>query len=246
MRQNIQEIARNASAAHELDGFWSLIHGQLEQRGVSGVLFGVFASTRELEHLKLSKALIWKSSYKQEFFDAFDEGSLLDNDVTAEHCVRQNDLLFWHDMNNWQNASPMEIKRANIERDLGFAIGFTVPSSFYFPNQSGGIGISMPNVPVREFERFWKQEGRDLVTICGILDAGMRGQHMSEFVNLSKREVECLTWLAVGLRPEQIADRFGIGDKSIEKYIAGARRKLKARTRDHAVAKALMFGLINP
>lgn len=100
MRQNIQEIARNASAAHELDGFWSLIHGQLEQRGVSGVLFGVFASTRELEHLKLSKALIWKSSYKQEFFDAFDEGSLLDNDVTAEHCVRQNDLLFWHDMNN--------------------------------------------------------------------------------------------------------------------------------------------------
>lgn len=246
MRQSIQEIARNASSLGDLDGFWSLIHEQLAVRGVSSAMFGVLASRRELEHLKLSQALIWRSSHKQEYFDAFDDNALLDNDLTADHCIRQNNLFFWHDPMNWKNASPSQIKRAQIERDLGLAIGFTVPSSYYFPAQVGGVGISMPDVPIGEFERFWRKEGRDLVTLCGILDAGMRGQHMSELVSLSPREVECLTWLAVGLRPDRIADRFGVGDKSIEKYIAGARRKLKARTRDHAVAKALMLGLINP
>lgn len=246
MRKSIQEIAREASTISDLDGFWSMIHEQLTIRGVSSALFGVLASRRELEHLRLSKALIWKSSHQKSFFDAFSVDSLFDNDVTSEHCISGNGLIFWHDGNNWANAKPAEKRRAQIERDLGLAIGVSVPSNHFFPSQTGGIGLAMSDVPLAEFERYFAREGREIVALCGILDAGMRGQHLGELVNLSKREEEVLTWLAAGMRPERIADRLGIGDKSIEKYIAGARRKLRAATRDHAVAKALLLGLINP
>lgn len=37
-----------------------------------------------------------------------------------------------------------------------------------------------------------------------------------------------------------------IDDKTIEKHIGKAKKKLRANTRDHAVAKALMLGLIDP
>ena len=246
MRLSIQEVARKAGTAKDLDAFWRLIHDQLVVRGASSALFGVLASRRELEHMKLSKALIWRSSHSREFLEAFDADEIVDNDRTAGHCVADSEVMFWHDPRHWQDATPAEIKRAQKERDLGLAIGFTVPSSHFFPDQVGGAGISMPDVPLREFGRFWKEEGRELVTLCGILDAGMRGQHLAELVNLSAREKECLTWLAVGLRPDRIADRLGVGDKAVEKYVNGARRKLKAATRDHAVAKALMLGLIEP
>lgn len=246
MRRNIPDIARTAGAMTDLDGFWDLIHGQLAVRGVTSVLFGVHASKKELRHLRLSQALIWKSSHRKEFFDIFEPEHLLDNDVTAEHCMTDNKLLFWHDPRNWEHATAAERKRASIERDLGLAIGFSVPASYYFPTQVGGIGVALPEVPLKEFDRYWQREGQELVTLCGMLDAGMRGQHLSELVSLSKREVECLSWLTVGLRPDRIADKLGVGDKSIEKYIAGARRKLRASTRDHAVAKALMLGLIDP
>ncbi len=246
MRKSIVEIAREAGGISDMECFWSLIHGQLEARGVSSILFGVLASRRELEQRRLSQALIWKSSHSQSFFDAFDLPTLFDNDVTAQHCVEASEIMLWHDPKNWQDATPAQIRRAGIERDLGLAVGFTVPSAHFFPNQVGGVGVSTADVPLREFDRFWKQEGRDLVTLCGLLDSGMRGQHLGALVDLSPREEECLTYLASGLRAARIAEKMKVGTKQVEKYVQAARKKLRATTRDHAVAKGVMLGIITP
>lgn len=246
MKSSLAEIASTAAGMTDMNSFWSLIHGQMEARGVSSILFGVMPSKRELEHRRLSQALIWKSSHKKEFFDAFDVNALLDEDLTADHCAHHADVMIWHDPKNWEQATPTQKRRAGIERDLGLAIGFSVPSAHFHPVQVGGVGVSMENVSLREFQSLWKQDGQDLITLCGMLDSGMRGQHLNDLVSLSRREEQCLTWLAAGLRPDRIAGKLGVSDKAIEKYIAGARRKLKAATRDHAVAKAIMLGVIRP
>ena len=64
--------------------------------------------------------------------------------------------------------------------------------------------------------------------------------------NLSERERDCLLWLAQGLRTARIADRLGIKEVTVNFYIGKAKRKLQARTREQAVAKAVMLGLIEP
>jgi DNA-binding CsgD family transcriptional regulator len=53
-----------------------------------------------------------------------------------------------------------------------------------------------------------------------------------------------LAWLAAGLRPDEIADRLVIGYRRVDKYVVIAKEKLRARTRDHAVARAVILGLI--
>jgi DNA-binding response OmpR family regulator len=65
-------------------------------------------------------------------------------------------------------------------------------------------------------------------------------------VNLTKREIECLTWLARGLRNEVIADRLTISAATVELHLSNARRKLAAATREQAIAIAIQFGLISP
>lgn len=246
MRATLQEVAAKAGAARDMESFWSMVHAELTSRGAASLLYGVLGFKREVAVHKLTKSVIWKGTHKREFFNVFGSETFLDDDMTARHCVESRDVLIWHDDRNWAKATPAELRRARISTDLGFEVGFTIPSSHFGPGRIGGIGVSFPDIPAKEFPRFWRQEGRELISICGLLDMGMREEHISSLVRLSGRETECLTWLAAGLRPDQIAHRLNIGGKSVEKYIAGARRKLRAATRDHAVAKAMALRLIEP
>ncbi len=66
-----------------------------------------------------------------------------------------------------------------------------------------------------------------------------------EFIELSPRERECLLWVAKGFRTDQISDRLYLTNDTINEYISNARKKLTAKTRSEAVARALSLGLIN-
>ncbi|MEM6463281.1 MAG: LuxR C-terminal-related transcriptional regulator [Pseudomonadota bacterium] len=61
---------------------------------------------------------------------------------------------------------------------------------------------------------------------------------------LSPREEECLKWLASGDRNDRIAQRMGITNPTVEAHLASIRRKLKATTREQAVAIAVRRGWI--
>ena len=61
---------------------------------------------------------------------------------------------------------------------------------------------------------------------------------------LSPRESACLAFVADGLRVAELAHRIGLSEATVEFHLANARRRLGARTRDHAVALALRAGLL--
>ncbi|WP_439543382.1 response regulator transcription factor [Hyphomicrobium sp.] len=246
MDRTLVELTEGLRSAGDLDSFWSLAHAALERRGVKSMMYGAFATQNETKVVGYSRTMIWKSSHSQAFFDAFGTDQALDHDPSIDHCLTNPDIMLWHHDSDWNGAPAALKKRVSIERDLGLYVGVTVPTTRFSRIHIGGVGLSMPEIKICEFDRFWCDKAREIVTICGLIDTGMRNQHMSELVRLSPREKECLEWLAAGLRPDQIADRLAIGSKSIEKYIFGAKRKLRAATRDHAIAKALILGIIAP
>ncbi|MFC2950682.1 response regulator transcription factor [Marinicaulis aureus] len=57
---------------------------------------------------------------------------------------------------------------------------------------------------------------------------------------LSNRERECLTWLCAGLRVVAIAEKLSISNSAVNLYINNAKNKLGAKTREQAVARALI------
>lgn len=63
---------------------------------------------------------------------------------------------------------------------------------------------------------------------------------------LSPRETDCLCWLARGLRNDRIAERLGVSAATVEMHLARARRKLGARTREQALARAILAGYVTP
>ena len=65
-------------------------------------------------------------------------------------------------------------------------------------------------------------------------------------MDLSKREVECLSLLAIGHSLEDVAEALGISYATIRFHLKNAVTKLAATGRIHAVAKATSRGLIGP
>ena len=62
---------------------------------------------------------------------------------------------------------------------------------------------------------------------------------------LTRRETECLEWLARGLTNSGIANRMHVALPTVAMHLVNARKKLGARTREQAIAQAVKRGLID-
>lgn len=243
MKQGIENIIRATSA----DDLWDAVMAELANYGVTSLFYGVLASMREAEAHGLSKSVLWRSNHPQSYFDVYKPIRLLETDLSALRAVYSFEPTFWHDAGHWEDQEPEVQKRSRIEDELGFAVGFSMPLAL--PTHGGvisGAGICAGELKAVEFDRMWCDKGTHLQSVLSLLDVGMRKQHFTSFVGLTKREKDCLSWLAAGLRPDQIAEKLGIGYRSVDKYINAAKHKLKAATRDQAVARALIFQVIQP
>ena len=63
-------------------------------------------------------------------------------------------------------------------------------------------------------------------------------------VKLTPREIEVIRYVALGFNSRELAPVLDISQKTVEKHIASATTKMKARNKAHLVARALALGLI--
>jgi DNA-binding NarL/FixJ family response regulator len=82
--------------------------------------------------------------------------------------------------------------------------------------------------------------------IRGRLAKVARTETWSRQVDLSDREVECLTWAARGKTSAEIAQIIGTSKRNVDFHIETACRKLNVATRVQAAVKAVSGGLIEP
>lgn len=135
--------------------------------------------------------------------------------------------------------------------ETGFRSGFSSPVRLLGDGGFGGwnFGSSLPR---REFEALAKDRGRDLrlagfyIHECAERLSRAEAAERSERLQLSPRERACLLWLGRSFRTQEIADRLGIAVVTVDLHFKNARRKLKAATREEALAKAILRKLIQP
>ena len=82
--------------------------------------------------------------------------------------------------------------------------------------------------------------------ISGRLAKVARNEAWSQQIDLSDREIECLTWAARGKTSTEIAQIAGISKRNVDFHIETACRKLDVATRVQAAVKAVTGGLIEP
>jgi DNA-binding CsgD family transcriptional regulator len=91
-----------------------------------------------------------------------------------------------------------------------------------------------------EYERFLLQGMCEAYARAGLALLPMRADPPS----LTRRETECLRWVAAGRSDPQIGMILGLSSNTVHAHIEGAKTKLDANSRAQLVLRALMAGIL--
>jgi DNA-binding CsgD family transcriptional regulator len=230
-----------------VDQFWNRIAREFENYNVTSMMYGAMSSVLEVQEFGFSSAQVLKHNHPKEYFETVTgEDNCLENDYSAQSLLINPNPVLWHDDTLCECMTAAEKREWELSNDFGFEIGVSLSVKHFAPNNLGGVGLCMNGTDRHKFERLWAAKHTEFYTLFGLLDEGMRQNYLGQIVKLSPREKETLEWLSAGMTPQQIADHLKISASTIDKYVVSAKKKLNARTRDHAVAKALLFNIIHP
>ncbi|MFD2173428.1 helix-turn-helix transcriptional regulator [Rhodobacter lacus] len=243
--QSLCDLAEALAAAKDP---FAPFESYLQARGGCGFFYGFTAIASDLLQLSYTDGVHYRHNYCREWEDAVGAESLIDNDYSVEAMDRGARMVEWMPSSDYgsflESLTPKQRHQFEIESDLGMTYGASLLLDGHRLGFSG-IGIWFETQPSPEaFQREWARFGSELTAASNLLDAAVRGARPNLLVRLSPREIDCLSWLAQGLRPSEICWRLGISEKTFEKHIASAKGKLKARTRDQALAKAVLLHLL--
>ena len=130
-------------------------------------------------------------------------------------------------------------------------VGFQSTVNFWLPSQSANkahdvhcITIGTSQCPASMKSAF-TQNGKEISIVSQLMHNRLSHTlEAADYKPLSKREKECLLWVAMGLRPDRIAEKIGIATPTVNFHLVNSRKKLRAKTLYEALAKAIRLKFI--
>ena len=192
----------------------------------------------------------WLTHYMSEGYDACDPLVELAaaQDVTRLCDPFSNQFLSTRDKNK-SNKMLLEVQEEGLVSSLVISrhssisdqyVGFNLGSEL---DRSKAQGLISANTEAIRLGTALTQ-----VALIEDLEKKGNGAHWLPFRKtrslLSEREAEVLKWLSEGFRNDRIADIMGISNANVNFHVISTKRKLGAKTREQAVAIALINRLI--
>ncbi|MCB2111521.1 MAG: LuxR family transcriptional regulator [Defluviimonas sp.] len=203
------------------------------------------------EHLVYHSVSSLGEQYAVLTYDARWVAQYVDNDYARIDPVVQGSLRRFHPV-DWKQLD----WTARRERDfLGEALEFGVGNQGYSVPIRGPNGqFAMFSVNDRASDRDWalftEKYCADLILVGHYLNQKAleieRGSDVGPRHDLSPREIDVLSLLALGLNRAHAAESLAISEHTFRAYIETARQKLGAGNTLQAVARAVAAGYIRP
>ncbi|TCD14114.1 helix-turn-helix transcriptional regulator [Oricola cellulosilytica] len=132
-------------------------------------------------------------------------------------------------------------------------------SPFHHPNARRVLAFNIANrLDEPEFARLLRRNERELMVGLGLAHSFLTGslpdeqkstpwyRSLKSASGLTNRELEVLRWLSTGVRNDRIAEKLNISPATVNFHVGGIKKKLGAKTREHAVALAISAGCFQP
>lgn len=189
---------------------------------------------------KLSEAIVI-SNYPQDFLDLYDDSNFLPSSPVFER-LRRSTVPFCRDIRLEGTLGPIDADCPVVR----LARLYRMECSTYIPVHdihgtcgvivfSGNRGV-VDEIEMKEMTFLSAQIFDRLSEVMSLpsKNAGL----------LSRRELECLNWVAKGKTTAEIAQILTLSDYTVNHYLGRATRKLDSVNRVQTVAKAIRAGLI--
>ncbi len=183
-------------------------------------------------------------TYPPEWVQEYLEKEYLRIDPVIQGCYQRFHPVDWKRL-DWSSKAARAFQHEAIRFGVGNQ-GFSVPVRG--PNGQFALFSVSHNCNDDAWAKFGEDNRRDLILIAHYFNKKALdfepNRKPEQAQQLSPREIDALTLLAMGYSRAQVAETLTISEHTLRVYIESARFKLGALNTVHAVARALSRGLI--
>jgi DNA-binding CsgD family transcriptional regulator len=178
------------------------------------------------------------------------EGYMEEDPVIAEF-LRRRTPFHWAEIGRSEQLTSRQRRLFDEARDAGIVGGMTVP--IHTRGAIAAVSLipdgadTVAAMDARSYQRLLSLMAFHYHAVAHrrLLERSLAGHSTRRRTLLSPRERQVLEWAAQGKSNWEVASILNISCKSVEFHVEGAKRKLQVFNRTHAVAKAIVLGLLS-
>lgn len=183
-------------------------------------------------------------TYSPDWTTRYIEADYARIDPVVQGCFRRFNPVDWKRL-DWTARPVRAFLSEAIEAGVGNQ-GYSIP--IRGPNGQFALFTVSHRCSDDRWQRFTAERTRELILVAHFVNQKAleieRGTDIVAEPRLSPREIDALTLLAMGLSRAQAAAALSISEHTLKVYVESARMKLGALNTTHAVARAMVRGLI--
>ncbi|MCB1339756.1 MAG: LuxR family transcriptional regulator [Pseudooceanicola sp.] len=183
-------------------------------------------------------------TYSQAWADRYLSRNYIRVDPVIVGCFQRFHPVDWKRL-DWSSKTAREFLLDAREHGVGNQ-GYSIP--IRGPNGQFALFTANHTCDDATWAQMQEVNGRDLILVAHYMNRKALEFEPSRTPDtarqLSPREVDAMTLLAMGYSRSQVAESLSISEHTLRVYIESARFKLGALNTTHAVARAIGFGLI--
>lgn len=199
-----------------------------------------------MKHFNRNSANIpsFQTNFPRSWVDHYLSTELIKSDPIFNYAPRTTRAQPWDDIRHLSTTTKENRMVLDEAANHGISSGLCMGTL----NLNGDMQIiSFANKVPREFSSSDRQKasllGLSLADAVADEHASLAKTKKPEF---TAREIECLTWVAIGKSSYEIGMILGISHNTVDFHVKNVMNKLDASSRTFAVVKALRIGLIDP
>ncbi len=183
-------------------------------------------------------------TYDEDWVSRYIEQDYARIDPVVQACIRRFHPVDWKRL-DWTGKATRDFLQEAVGAGVGNQ-GFSIP----IRGPSGQFALfTVSSTDTDEtWAKYTEEHTRALILASHYVNQKAleieNGTDQADVVNLSPRETDALTMLALGYNRAQAADSLSISEHTLRVYIESARFKLAAMNTTHAVARAMNQGLL--
>ena len=235
MKVKIDQFLQKLEQADALDQIQGLIVGLRDATQVDHIVYHWVSSDGEQYGF---------GTYDPKWVQHYVDKDYLRVDPVVLGCFQRFHPVDWKRL-DWSSKAARAFRKDAIDHGVGNQ-GFSVPVRG--PNGQFALFTMSHTASDENWAEFTEMNQRDIILIAHFLNQKAleieKKRAPDPVRQLSPREVDTLTFLAMGYGRGQVAEMLQISEHTLRAYIESARFKLGALNTTHAVARAISEGLI--
>lgn len=194
--------------------------------------------------------IVLVDNYPVEWSKIYVEENLIKSDPTVVFCLRHSTPIRWDKFCKMGELGTGKYKELMARAsEFGLVSGYSLP--LWAPSGEFAVFSLASRRETAEMESAFQASLPFSQSFANAILEALQTQMAEEFATnkgilLTKRERECLFWACEGKTTWEMSKILDVTERTVVFHLNNAVLKLGANNRQHAVAKAILLGLIKP